>query len=132
MTPQEVTSEFYRAVASGDVEAALALLAEDIVWTVPGPSVVPYAGSFRGKDGVAEFFRLLVENEDLQSFTPHEFVYDTAGGVVCVIGSEKAVALPTGKSFEARWAEIFWIRDGLITAFEEHIDTFALAQAYSK
>jgi ketosteroid isomerase-like protein len=80
---------------------------------------------------VADFFKLLTKNEDLQRFEPHEFVYDTAGGVVCVIGSETAVARTTGKSFQARWAEIFWIKNGLIAKFEEHIDTFALAQAYS-
>ncbi|HEY3783067.1 MAG TPA: nuclear transport factor 2 family protein [Fimbriimonadaceae bacterium] len=127
---ETIIHEFYRTVASGDVDGALALLADDIVWTVPGLPQVPYAGTFTGKEQVADFFKLLIENEDLQTFTPHEFVYDTAGGVVCVIGSETAVALPTGKPFQARWAEIFWIKDGLISKFEEHIDTFALAQAY--
>jgi len=128
---ERVTREFYRFVASGDYAAVLTLLAEDVVWTIPGPSVVPYSGTYRGKAAVVEFFRILAANEDLQSFTPEAFIVDEPGGVVCVLGSENAVAITTGKAFSARWAEVFHMNGGRITKFEEYIDTFALAAAYS-
>jgi len=129
--PEQVTREFFRRIGLGDVEGVIELLSEQITWTVPGPPIIPYAGTFRGKEGVAEFFRILVAHEDLQSFVPHEFIVDAARGIVCVLGSETAVAIETGKRFSTKWTEIFRVSEGLITAFEEHIDTFALAEAYT-
>ena len=41
--------------AGGDVEAVRGLLAEDIVWHVPGTS--PIAGDYRGRDAVIGYFR---------------------------------------------------------------------------
>ena len=35
-------------MGQGDVDGVLALLADEITWTIPGPAVVPYAGTFHG------------------------------------------------------------------------------------
>jgi ketosteroid isomerase-like protein len=128
---ERIAREFYRLVAEGDYAAVIALLDKEIVWTIPGPAVVPYAGTFRGHAGVTEFFELLAEHELLESFTPEQFVVDEIRGTVCVLGSETAVSIRTGKRFDADWAEVFRIAEGRILVFEEHIDTFALAEAYS-
>jgi ketosteroid isomerase-like protein len=93
--------------------------------------VIPYSGTFRGKEEVAEFFRVLEACENLHSFAPSEFIVDEKLGAVCVLGGETAVAIATGKRFSTTWAEIFRIRDGLIVEFQEHIDTFAMAEAYT-
>src|SRR2546423_15587108 len=42
--------------AGGDLEAARELLAEDVVWHVPGSS--PIAGDYRGREAVIGYFRL--------------------------------------------------------------------------
>jgi uncharacterized protein len=42
--------------AGGDLEPVEELLAEDVVWHVPGTS--PIAGDYRGRDAVAGYFRL--------------------------------------------------------------------------
>ena len=115
----------------GDVDGVIELLSDEITWTIPGPPVIPYAGTFHGKAGVAEFFRILLAHEDLESFVPNIFVVDASLGIVCVLGSETAVAIKTGNRFSTKWAEVFRVRDGLITEFEEHIDTFTLAEAYA-
>lgn len=41
--------------AGGDLAASAELLAEDVVWHVPGNS--PIAGNYRGRDAVMEYFR---------------------------------------------------------------------------
>jgi uncharacterized protein len=41
--------------AGGDVDAVAELLAEDVVWHVPGTS--PIAGDHRGRDAVLAYFR---------------------------------------------------------------------------
>ena len=126
-----VTREFYRRIGKGDFDAVLELLADEITWSIPGPPIIPYAGTYHGKAGVAEFFRILLTHENLTSFVPSEFIVDEASGIVCVLGSETAVAIHTGKTFSTKWAEVFHIRNGLITGFEEHIDTHALVEAYA-
>ena len=130
-TLEQITREFYERVSSGDVAGVIDLVDDDIIWSIPGPSVIPYAGTYRGKEGVAEFFRILAEHEDLQSFVPNEFIFDQENGVACILGCEKARAILTGRSFSTTWAEVFHVRGGLVTAFEEHIDTFKLAEAYT-
>lgn len=128
---ESIAREFYRCVAAGDADSVIDLLAEHVTWTIPGPPCIPYAGTCHGREGVRQFFQILDANESLLTFEPNTFIVDEARGIVCVLGSETAVALPTGRHFAADWAEVFYIRDGLIEAFEEHIDTFTLAQAYA-
>lgn len=127
---EAVVRRFYHLVSTADYAGVENLCAEDVVWTIPGPSSIPYAGTFRGRDGVREFFRILEKHERLHSFLADEVIADEARGIVCVTGSEIATAIATGRTFSSRWAEIFRIRDGLIAVFEEHIDTQALAAAY--
>lgn len=128
---ERIARDFYCRVSAGDYEGVISMLSDDVLWTIPGPSQVPYAGAYRGRAAVVEFFRILALCEDLQSFEPTEFIVDEDRGVVCVLGCESAVAIPTGKAFTAEWAEIFHFRDGLIAKFTERIDTHTLAEAYS-
>jgi ketosteroid isomerase-like protein len=61
-SPIEAPSDLerlYRAMVSGDLSAAHALCAEDVVLHVPGRSQI--AGSYRGPEGVASYFRSLNE-----------------------------------------------------------------------
>jgi ketosteroid isomerase-like protein len=57
-SPVELIDELHRRqgemYAGGSVEAVLELLAEDVVWRVPGAS--PIAGQHRGRVGVAAYF----------------------------------------------------------------------------
>ena len=41
--------------SGGSIEAVAELMAEDIVWHVPGSS--PIAGDYRGRDAVLDYFR---------------------------------------------------------------------------
>jgi YbgC/YbaW family acyl-CoA thioester hydrolase len=57
---KEVVDEFLgrqrEMYAGGDVEPVEELLAEDVVWHVPGTS--PIAGDYRGREAVTDYFRL--------------------------------------------------------------------------
>ena len=60
MTPEELVDELHRRqramYAGGPTEPVAELLADDIVWHVPGRS--PIAGDHRGKQAVLAYFRL--------------------------------------------------------------------------
>jgi ketosteroid isomerase-like protein len=58
MLPHELVEELHRRqaemYAGGSTDGIVELLADDIVWHVPGAS--PIAGDHRGHDGVIEYF----------------------------------------------------------------------------
>ncbi len=56
-----VAQEGYAAFARGDIQALLNLYTEDVEYVIPGaPNIIPYAGTYRGHDQVAQFFPCLL------------------------------------------------------------------------
>ncbi len=127
-TNVEVVQESYEAVGRGDIPALLALLTEDVEWTFQGPSSIPFAGTRRGREGVAEFFSLVGENLKFQEFEPRKFV--AQGETVVVLGFERSLVKPTGRTFEQEWAHVYTLRDGKIAKFRAIEDTAALVVAF--
>ena len=67
-TPRDVDGK-------GDVPAILDLVTDDVTWTCPGPTeILPYAQVYKGKEGVAEFFRLIYANKDFPGFEVKELI----------------------------------------------------------
>ena len=72
-TNVDVVRETYEAVGRGDIPALLDLLTDDVEWTLQGPTVIPFAGTRRGREGSAEFFSLVGGNLEFQQFEPRKF-----------------------------------------------------------
>src|SRR5215211_1899766 len=85
-TNVDVIRRFYGAFGRGDIPAALDLLADDVEWIFRAPSVIPFAGTRRGREGVAQFFSLVGETLEFQQFEPREFV--AQGDMVVALGFE--------------------------------------------
>ena len=128
-TNADVVRETYEAVGRGDIPALLDLLTDDVEWTFQGPSVIPFAGTRRGREGVAEFFSLVGENLDFELFEPREFVAE--GDTVVVVGFERSHVRPTGRTFEQEWAHVYALRDGKIATGLFLEDTAAYVEALS-
>jgi ketosteroid isomerase-like protein len=95
----DVVRRTYEAVGRGDIPAVLALLTDDVEWTLQGPSVIPFARTRYGREGVSEFFSLVAETLEFQQFEPCEFV--AQGDTVVVLGYERNLIKPTGRTFSA-------------------------------
>jgi ketosteroid isomerase-like protein len=120
----------YAAFGRGDIPALLTLLTDDVEWAIPGPpDVLPYAGTFRGREEVERFFTLLARAVEYEQFEARDFV--AGGDGVVALGYEKGRARPTGRSFEGHWAMVFVVRAGRIAAFRSYEDTAATAEAFS-
>jgi hypothetical protein len=119
----EVVQETYEAVGRGDIPALLELLTDDVEWTFQGPSAIPFAGTRRGRKGVAEFFSLVGGNLEFERFEPREFV--AQGETVVVLGFERNLVKPTGRTFEQEWAHAYTLRDGKVAKFLALEDTAA-------
>jgi ketosteroid isomerase-like protein len=114
--------------ARGNPEVIRRVLAPDVRWeVVPG---FPHSDVYLGLAGVGDFFtRLFSDFEDWHT-EPSEF-FETADRIIA-IGTYSARAKATGKSFQARFAHVWTLRDGLITRLQQCADTPQLAKALGK
>ena len=121
-----VVQSGYAAFGRGDIPGLLALLDANVEWKTPGTSDLPTAGTRRGHAEVAAFFGTLSELIEFEHFEPQNFLAD--GDRVVVFGIDRyKVKGGSGKSLSEGWCHVFTVRDGKIVAFQEYIDTAALA-----
>ena len=128
-TNAEVVQQAYAAFGQGDIPALLRLLIDDVEWTLQGPSVIPWAGTHHGHEGVTEFFSLLGETLEFEQFEPRRYV--AQGDTVVVLGHERSLVKPTGRGFEQEWAHVYTLRDGKIATGLFIEDTAAQVEAFS-
>ena len=126
-TNAEVVQQSYAAFGQGDIPALLSLLTDDVEWTLQGPSVIPWAGTHHGHEGVTEFFSLLGETLEFEQFEPREYV--AQGDTVVVLGHERSLIKPTGRGFEQEWAHVYTLRDGKIAKHRALENTAAYVAA---
>ena len=131
MTEQENTNTvkaMYAAFGRGDIPALLNSLADRIEWEIPGrQDGIPFAGTYRGRDSVGQFFTLMAESIDYNLFEPREFI--AQGNQVIALGRYKATAKPSGNTFETEWAMAWTLSEGKATHFRVYDDTSAVLAA---
>jgi ketosteroid isomerase-like protein len=111
--------------ARGNPDIVKTVLAPDVHWEVV--EGFPYSGVYQGLNGVFDFLtRLFRDFEDWHTEPAEIF---EAGGRVVALGFYSARAKATGKGFEARFAHVWTVRDGVIVRLQQCADTVQLAKA---
>lgn len=124
----QTVKDFFAAIGCGDREGLLALVAEDMEWSIPGEDW-PLAGTWRGHAGLADL--LETASRSIETSTePREFV--AQGDRVVVVGFASGKIKATNKTFEDDWIFAITVRDDRLTSIREYIDTQALARASQK
>jgi uncharacterized protein len=127
----QVVQQLFGAYACGDMQAMLALLADDVVWEEPGPpELLPLAGMRRTREQVASWFALLDELEDVLEFEARQFIPDE--DQVVVLGNERVRVRSTSRVYVNEWAMVFTVRDGRIARMRAYHDTAAMVAAYQQ
>jgi uncharacterized protein len=127
-TPRQVVDALFAAIQAGERKAILALLSEDVEWWVAGPPEIPYAGTFRGQDEVADFFATFNDSIDYESWEAHEFIAE--GETVVVVGEERWRAKSSGQLVDNPWVLVITVRDDKISRFRAYEDTAASRDAF--
>ena len=122
----QVVKDFFAALGSRDKQRLLALVADDIEWTIPGEDW-PLAGTHCGHAGLADLFQKASEIVETSFPEPPEFV--AQGDRVLVLGVSRGRVKATNKTFEDHFVFAITVRDGKLTNIREYIDTEALARA---
>jgi ketosteroid isomerase-like protein len=101
------------------------VLASDVRWdVVPG---FPYSDVYIGVNAVFDFFTRLFSDFENWHAEPSEF-FETGDRVVA-IGTYSARAKATGKSFKARFAHVWTVREGVIVRLQQCADTVQISRA---
>jgi ketosteroid isomerase-like protein len=127
----EATRKAYESFQRGDIPALIRDLIDDnCTWISPGPEgKLPWAGTFKGKQEIANFFARVGENLEFSEFAPREMIEQ--GDTVVVLGTLTGRAKKTGKTVKNEWAHVFKYSQGKVVFFQEYIDTAADVLAMS-
>jgi ketosteroid isomerase-like protein len=111
----QVVTTAYEAFGRGDIPALLELMSDDVTWEVT--EVLPQGGSFRGREGVGEFFAGV--GREWPELKVDVELMATEGDHVIVIGRAEG---PRASGEEAGYdfTHVFKVADGRIVDFREH------------
>jgi len=124
----KVAKDLYAAFSRGDMPGVLALYSPDVVFIFHGPAdIVPQAGTYKGREGVEQFFNRIVQNFEIPEIGQR--LFSVEGNVVSVVGWENGISKATGGKYTANWVHLLTIEDGQITHFEEITDSGAIMEA---
>jgi ketosteroid isomerase-like protein len=124
MTPLEIVTAAYAAMAAKDLEAVIALCHPDVVLTQD--SALPWGGRHVGADGFAEFALALVGAID--SLVTPLALYE-AGDRVVQYGRTAGTARASGKAFDIPECHIWTVTEGRVSEVAFFIDSAAMLAA---
>ncbi|MFS7187429.1 alpha/beta fold hydrolase [Serratia proteamaculans] len=123
-----VVQRYIRAFGKGDVDGALRLMTDDVVWHVDGVTQVSTVGLLKGRERVREWLQSFPER-----FQPRVFRLDNwlaSNDSVMVSGYFRHHVISTGRSVGSDFMLYFRIRDGLIARYQIFEDSALLARAF--
>jgi ketosteroid isomerase-like protein len=125
---RKVVERFHQARPYSCALLASPALADNVEWWAAGSrDRLPWAGSWRGKIGVEEFFRVLNAEMDYERFDAEELISD--GDHVIAIVSAAGHAIRTGRPFESHIVREYTFRNGKMVRVRNFYDTAAYERA---
>ena len=124
----QIVQQMYKDFGSGNIQAVLANFDKDVIWVRPGEPNIPFAGTFKGIDGLIQMFTIINQSIRLKVFTPEKFFSNK--NMVVVLGSDTAEVIATGKSYTSEWIQAFTFKDDKIVHAQVYFDTLTIANAF--
>ncbi|MEV0032725.1 nuclear transport factor 2 family protein [Nocardia sp. NPDC050793] len=120
-TTKDVIEGWIRALNTSDLDGVLSRLTEDVTWHVPG-DFLGLSGVHRGHSEVVALLGLLatVFEPGTLRVEPHRMI--TGEGAAALECTTTARVLD-GREYRNRYAFLFDIPDGRISAIHEYLDT---------
>ena len=126
--PVGVIKDIYAAFGRGDIASIIGHLDEQVDFRQVEAPNLPYAGHYKGRAGAAQFFEKLGAAVEVTGFTPEKYL--AQGDEVMALGTWSGKARPTGKSFAARWAMYWKVKDGAVVSYVNYEDSGVTSEAF--
>jgi ketosteroid isomerase-like protein len=117
-------ASIYEAFGRGDIPFILSNLSDDCHWVAMGKGVSKQGGTYKGKE-VVEFFNRLLGEGEFVSFSP-VFISNADDNTVVAFGNMSCKARATGKPYVSDWA-MRWVfnDDDKVCEYQNYHDTAA-------
>ena len=126
----DLAERIYATVVDDDPSPFLSLCAADAVISYPATGLLPYGGSWQGREGIAAFLEAHDSAEEILVFEPTEMVPN--GDTVVVIGRFEGRAKPGGDVWSTRFVHLLTFEVGLLQRWEALFDTAAAIEARAR
>ena len=128
MTNREIIMALYAAFDSGDMDAVLGLMADDIVWREAENNKWADGNPYVGPQAIAAgvFGRV---PEEYDNFAVEIGQVVAEGDTVVMQGRYRAQVKGGGAVITPQIVHWWTVKNGKIAAFQQHVDTFVLAKA---
>jgi uncharacterized protein len=117
--------KLYDAFDRGEIDPFLERLAHDVEWRVPEP--LPWGGTHHGHDGARTVMERMREHVDRPVSIADDWL--DAGDRIVVIGRFRGAARSSGRDFEARFAHVWALDNGVARQVDVHVDTATVLEA---
>jgi ketosteroid isomerase-like protein len=122
----EIIRQVYAGFVKKDLDAILALQAQDSVWSVAGPhDRIPWAAPRRGHEGVADFLKTLGSWLKVEKFEIHDYLANE--GKVVALGEQSGTVSSNSKSYAFDFVHVWTVHEGRVTSFRVYYDTIYVA-----
>lgn len=128
LTPTDAVLEVLRLVGIEDYQAAAALFADAVDFSVTHAPGIPWIPEVRSGPDMAVFFALLAEHVEIEELDVHTTV--AQGDDVVFVGRLRNTVKSSGRPFTTNFALHATVKDQRITRYHLYEDSFAVAQAY--
>ena len=123
----ETVLHFFDAVLNGDLDKALGMVHPDCTWVYRGPDSIPFAGEYHGPAGVGEYLQKFGSLVEIVEFEPEMIWNDND---IIIRASEINRLHGTEMTIELDVTQVFKVKNGWITSFQEYTDTDKMASLF--
>ena len=125
----EQVTKIFEAFGRGDVTYILDQLTHDVRFESHLDPVVPWAGTFAGKDNVARYFQAMGNSVEVTEHPVNALV--AQGDTVVATGDVSFRVRETGNIGKSSWVYIFKLANGAVQSYDQFNDP-GLAEAFSQ
>ena len=129
MNNLELTQEIFVRFGNHDVDGIVELLHDEAVIDFYGPSEIPYAGHYEGKEECREFFRTVLSSVDIHVFEAEDFVCED--NKVIVVGRLRLTTKINGNEIKSPFVHVIECKDGRWYWFRDFMNTAVALRAFS-
>jgi len=123
-----VVQQGFSDFRQGNIQGLLDRCTDDAQWGTYLNPTVPFAKTWKGKNEVKQFFKLLGENVTFTEFEPSEFVAQNE--TVIILAHQKGKVTKTGKTFEQQVCICCKLRNQKMYSTFSYTDSRQIAETF--
>lgn len=123
------TQQLFEAFGAKDIPTILTYLDPEIVIEFYGPSVIPYAGTYKGIAEAEGFFKTVLSSVEINQFDAEEIF--GVGDKVVVTGHLNLKSMKTGGIIDSDFVHVITLRDAKWLRFRDFMNTAVAVAAFS-